>query len=340
MLKCEILDAIDYATEQSELCVLESVVATYVKALEILEYSDSLGYDMIIQESETDDTKSSDGIVRKLIRAIVEFFKKMGRSISTLFNKMKDSVTDRLRKLDKNTSNKDIDIPDEVQDKVDDISEKKSKSINEKIKPDLTDNQTDEKKENSDKEDKKSKTKNSTIVVKERKIKTRIKFDGWIKYLEVVEGELDRFINNKLQTKKDPLMFSIYTFFSHKYPISEVADYVDKITDLMKRVNLKLDTAIKKMDEITAVFDNVTDATKRLNGGKEIGGYYEHELQERRNVKASLKAFSSCLTEYTISVSNMTAVLADELGLYGLILDVVEPVIEKNRVAVNKDENN
>jgi hypothetical protein len=87
MINSNIITDIDDVIIESEMCVIESMINSYHKALMILEHSESSDYYDIIQESS-----SGDNIIVKMFKAIIEFFKRIGKSISSFFNKSSDST--------------------------------------------------------------------------------------------------------------------------------------------------------------------------------------------------------------------------------------------------------
>lgn len=313
MINSNIITDIDNAIIESEMCVIESMINSYHKALMILEHSESSDYYDIIQESS-----SGDNIIVKMFKAIIEFFKRIGKSISSFFNKSKETITTRLRKFDKDVdSNADY---TETQNKIDNISESKSESINNKIKDELV----DEKQKTSES---KTKDKKSGINIKERKIKTRIIFKNWIAYLKDLESLLDDFINNDIETKKQKMAHRCYSIFSHKYPASEVADYVDEIVKLLKTVNIKTDEAITKISKIQQAFNEELSKIKKID---------KLSYNENKKYMVDVVGMASMIEACHVDIVSMASELASELDLYGIILDVIEPVLKKHKDADDK----
>lgn len=341
-----ILTDIDSATNESEAYVLEAMLITYNKAYDILSNTDDpdesvdnfpIIQEAVVQSGEAPEEVSSefgkkkkDNVFVRILDTIIKFFKNIGRTISNFFKKTKDTVVEKLRKFSKKSTDN---VPDDVQKKADKISEKRSQRHNEKIKDANVD-----KSKSSDNGSSKDKT--TGIVIKERKIRTRIKFKIWIEYLTNLENQLDMLIDNKIDIAKSKnkthLMFSL---FSHKYNASEVADYVETLLKLFKSVNLKLDTAT---DKLSKVLNYYKSSTKSVNKDSSVHWYFKND-KDRKKIERHIRNISDNITNAAVLVQNMTAYLADELDIYNIILDTIEPVIERRaeeatKAAAEKDE--
>lgn len=318
----EIFSNIDEAATDSEACVLESMLMSYIKTYDMLTNEEGLS---VVQEAVEADAKkkNKDNVFIKIIDSIIAFFKKIGKAISSFFSKAKDTIVEKLRKFSKPNN-----APEEAiktaQEKADKISDKKSESLDKFVKPEFVEDTKESKAES--KEEKKSKK--TGVVVKERKIKTRIKFQNWIRWLERVNTDLDNLINSKIRVEK--LKFKdkyiiLYHVFSHKYPASEVADYIEKIIELIKEVNLKLDEASNKMSEVKKFYSN---ATKTIDSDKDTALWFKND-SKRKEIERDITNYAASITNVTICIQNMTGYLANELDIYGIILDTIEPVVSK-----------
>jgi hypothetical protein len=318
----EIFSNIDEAAADSEACVLESMLMSYLKTYDMLTNEEG---PTIVQEAVEADAKSKkkDNVFVKILDSIIAFFKKMAKAVSSFFSKAKETIVERLRKFSK-PNNAPEEVVKEVQEKADKISDKKSESLDKFVKPEFVEDTKESKTES--KEEKKSKK--TGVVVKERKIKTRIKFQNWIRWMTGVNANLDNLINSKIRVEK--LKFkdkniSLYHVFSHKYPASDVADYIEEIVKLLKELNLKFDKASTKLDEIRKYYSNTT---KAINTSNDVSWVFKKD-PERVNMERSINDAAKTIGTAFVIVQNMTAELAEELGIYGIILDTVEPVLSK-----------
>jgi hypothetical protein len=202
------------------------------------------------------------------------------------------------------------------------------------MKPEYVEDAKESKAES--KEEKKSEK--TGVDVKERKIRTRIKFQNWIRWLtNVVNTDLDNLINNKIRIEKlrfNDKYLSLYHVFSHKYPASDVADYIEEIVKLLKELNLKFDKAGAKLDEIRKYYSNTT---KDIDDSKNVSWVFKKDPKRALMENSINEAAKNIGTTFVI-VQNMTAELAAELGIYGIILDTVEPVLSKYKAEAAAEE--
>lgn len=327
----ELLTNIDEATADSEACVLESMLMSYIKTYDMLTNEEGL---TIVQESVEADAKSKkkDNVFVKILDSIIAFFKKMAKAVSSFFSKAKETIVERLRKFSK-PNNAPEEVVKEVQEKADKISDKKSESLDKFVKPEFVEDAKESKTES--KEEKKSKK--TGVDVNERKIRTRIKFQNWIHWLTIVNTDLDNLINNKIRIEKlryNDKYISLYHVFSHKYPASDVADYIEEIVKLLKELNLKFDKASTKLDEIRKYYSNTT---KAINTSNDVSWVFKKD-PERVNMERSINDAAKNIGTAFVIVQNMTAELAEELGIYGIILDTVEPVLSKYKAEAAAEE--
>lgn len=333
----ELLKDVDEVSSESESCVLESMLMSYVKTYDMLTNSD---VDSVFQEAvDADAKKKSDNVLVKMIDTIIAFFKKIAKSIASFFSKTKEAVTKRLRKFAKSASNATEETIENVQKKVDNISKKASGSLNKLIKP----NQVEEKKKEDtankkDKSNSEDTTKPETIGVdvKERKIWTRINFKNWIKNLDLITEECDYMLTNSIRTTKRNyakiFCERTYHFLPHRYGAVEVADYVDEIVDRLKKVNLKLDKLQTKMEEVKKHYSEFVNNTNPLPFA------LTRKQQEREDNEFMIKWMAKWVSQIQVKVQDMTAYLARELDIYGIILDTVEPVMAERRAKAEAEE--
>lgn len=334
----ELLKDVDEVSSESESCVLESMLMSYVKTYDMLTNSDA---DSVFQEAvDADAKKKSDNVLVKMIDTIIAFFKKIAKSIASFFSKTKEAVTKRLRKFAKSASNATEETIENVQKKVDNISKKASGSLNKLIKP----NQVEEKKkeEKADKKDKSNSedtTKPETIGVdvKERKIWTRINFKNWIKNLDKLSEKCDNLLTNSIRTAKRNYVKEffcerLYHFLPHRYGALEVADYVDEIVDRLKKVNLKLDKVQTKMEEVKKQYSEFVGKQNKFPIP------LTSEQKERKINEFIIKLMAKQIASIQVVVQDMTAYLARELDIYGIILDTVEPIMAERRAKAEAEE--
>lgn len=327
----ELLTNIDEATADSEACVLESMLMSYIKTYDMLTNEEGL---TIVQESVEADAKSKkkDNVFVKILDSVIAFFKKMAKAVSSFFSKAKETIVERLRKFSK-LNNAPEEVVKEVQEKADKISDKKSESLDKFMKPEYVEDAKESKAES--KEEKKSKK--TGVDVKERKIRTRIKFQNWIRWMTGVNTGLDNLINNKISVEK--LKFkdkyvSLYHVFSHKYPASDVADYIEEIVKLLKELNLKFDKVGAKLDEIRKYYSNTT---KAIDASNDVSWVFKKD-PDRARMERSINDIAKGIGTAFVLVQNMTAELAEELGIYGIILDTIEPVLSKYKAEAAAEE--
>lgn len=337
-----IFNEIELASNESELCVLESMLMSYNKAYDILANTDNddiIDSLSVIQEAaiQSDDTPSDtdaelgkkkdkkkkskeeakDNVFVSIVKAIIRFFKNIGHAIASFFKKAKDTITEKLRKFSKKDTK---DTKEETQKKADKIAESRSKKLNEKINEKFVEKNT-----NKSKKDVGADVNNTTgIDIKEKKIRTKIKFQTWIDYLTQTEKSLTVLIDSKFtgETQKTCIL---YSFFPHKYSVSEVADYVDTIIKLLKSVNEKLAVAEHKMDEILKFYKT---ETKAINNSSQVSPLLKND-KDRKKIEKHIRNVSDSIANVTVCVANMTAYLADELGIYDIIIDTVLPGLSK-----------
>ena len=329
----EMLKQIDEEIEESEFHVLESMLITYNKAYDLLTNSDESTIDSfnVIQEAAAEEDGKKDdnskGIISKIISAIIKFFKGIGNAIASFTKNTKDTIVDRLRKFGKSSGGN----ADEAQEKADAVSDRVSEKHANKAKEDLT--ESDKGSSKDGKSDKKT-----GVDVKERKIKTKINFEGWIQFLDDVDEYFSAdFIKSNIDIK--PHKYSTkkpkcYYLFSHKFPATKVADYVEKITAKLKSVNTSLDACqekLAKMQELIKSGNNLSVYKTTENAWK----------NDRKHVEQNIRNMSDDVSTAFYVIQNMTLYLADELKIYGVILDAVEPILSKektdNKVEEKKD---
>ena len=334
----ELLKDVDEVSSESESCVLESMLMSYVKTYDMLTNSDA---DSVFQEAvDADAKKKSDNVLVKMIDTIIAFFKKIAKSIASFFSKTKEAVTKRLRKFAKSASNATEETIENVQKKADEISKKASGSLKKLIKPDqVEEKKKEEKADKKDKSNSENTTKPETIGVdvKERKIWTRINFKNWIKNLDKLTEECDNLLSNSIRTTKRNYVKEffcdrLYHFVPHVYGALEVADYVDEIVDRLKKVNLKLDKVQTKMNEVKKQYSEFVDKANPLPIA------LTRKQQDRKDNEFIIKFMASFVSKIQVSVQDMTAYLARELDIYGIILDTVEPVMAERRAKAEAEE--
>ena len=326
----EIFDEIDIVVTESQIEVFESMCNAYDKAYDILEYcsADETDINMfsIVQEatvSDNDDESEPDAEVKKkkkqsnilsrILDAIVGFFKMIGSAIASLFKKVKEGVTDKLRKLSKKNDSECAAVQEIIEEtsaekKIDTVATNFEQKI--ELKEELTDNSKS--KEDKEAERKGTSSNKTNIVVKEKKIKTHIKFDAWISFLEYanewsqkvvdtvssiaskadvksaivnrptrsIQGKNQYGIKNsyvdgsyeKVQGKLADFVGDIkggkevrqarlkhqtmFTGFCKKYSVSEVADNIDKINELLKKNIESSKKAYEMFDKLKKVCDS------------------------------------------------------------------------------------
>lgn len=384
MISKEIIDSIDEVVIESNINVFESLCASYDKAYDILEYcsDDDVDFGMfsIIQEStiEKGDTESNadikkkdkkqGNILSKMLDAIIGFFKMIGSAIASFFGKAKEGISDKLRKLSKKSDKECSDVQDKIDNSpAGDKLNKAASSFEEKAetKDELTDNSDEEKSDNSEeKSDNKTK-----IIVKEKKVKTHIKFDAWVRFLEysyayterlidktsgITKGDVRSAIVNRptraIQKNNMPLKGEIekvqggftdfigdikggsdvrkarlkkQKLFSNsckKYPVSEVADNIDKIDDLLKKNIESSKTALERFKKVKIMLDKGNNNPTFNKLVKDITKIHT-EL-------ANIGSVTLALTKY----------IGLELGLYDSMLAIIIPMFDKEVADKKKAE--
>lgn len=330
----EIFDEIDVVVTESQIEVFESMCNAYDKAYDILEYcsTDETDINMfsIVQEATVSDNedesepdaeakkkKKQGNILSRILDAIVGFFKMIGSAIANLFKKVKEGVTDKLRKLSKKNDSECAAVQEIIEEtpaekKIETVATNFEQKI--ELKEELTDNSKSKEDKEAERKDavKGSSSNKTKIVVKEKKIKTHIKFDAWINFLEYanewsqkvvntvsnivskadvksaivnrptrsiqgkskydlkniyvdgsyekVQGKLADFVGDIKGGKevrqarlKNQAMFS---GFCKKYPVSEVADNIDKINELLKKNIESSKKAYEQFDKLKKVCDS------------------------------------------------------------------------------------
>lgn len=319
----ELLLNIDEASNDSELCVLESMLIMYNKTYDMLTEIDETT-PSVFQEAAT-EVKKKDNVISKIMSSIMGFFKSISKAISSFFSKTKETIVEKLRKFSKSKGDS-----DEAQKQADEISERMFSKHNKHLKEEYVD-----KKEKPNEKEAKS----TGVIVKERKIRTQIKFSNWISYLTELNKDLDNFINNKFKiTKtrlKDKTVF-LYHLFPHRYPASDVADYVEKLMVLFKQTNIKLDKASEIINEAQKTY---TASMKEINSSdKWSKDYKEFDKNRNKAIEKGIRKMSENIFVAAAQVQNMTSYLASELNIYGIILDTIEPVLAKRKAASDAEE--
>ena len=277
MNKNEIFTCVDEAINDSEMFVAESMISAYLKALTIMENandSESLMNYSIMQEADSsaandaagesksdNNTSKADSetknaadevdakkknIIKRLIEAIVKFFKAIANSIKNFFKKNDcDEVVKKLKDAEK------LNIPADQVDEIQEAVDKKSEEIDNKeevktVISNIKSKLKNKKKDNASSD--KDESTNDTIDVKNRKIRTRISFEGYIKFYENVIKDIDDFNNNLhisgIYNANEYVVVVTPIFAPKKYKFSEAVDLLNKTIDLMNKTRDK----IEKMD--------------------------------------------------------------------------------------------
>lgn len=366
----DILSEIDTTKMESELAVLESMCEVYDKAYAILEQcedsADMISSFDIIQESAESANEKKKNIIIKVFEAIGGFFKNIGTAIAGFFKKAKTTVTDRLRKLQKKSDAS----CDTVQDIIDDENSSDGRKyssaedkVNEELEKKITKEfiEKDESSSKANDDDGKEKSKKTTIRVKEKKIRTRIKFAEWTRFLEytnsyleklsktdaidpdVMKGvistrpsrgidpvtkidlEIDKvqgfgsdiiddFMSGKNNRKSRIKNVQLFSGWAKKYPITEVSDNVDKIGKLLNEVT----NNVKKVSDS---FDKVVSFMKKSEYVK--SGSSSDKLMKK------LSLIQKEMSNISIVCLHMIGYLAQELNAYSILLDIIEPIVDK-----------
>lgn len=396
----EIFDSIDTVVIESNIDVYESLCASYDKAYDILEYCSEDETDLslfnIVQEAaiEEDDTDvdaeakkskkkkskkdNEDSLIKKMIDAVISFFKMIGSAIASFFGKVKEGVTDKLRKLSKKSDSECDRVQEEIDNgpagkKIDNAASKFEEKA--EMKEELTENGSEA---SSDDDNKAKKTK---IVVKEKKVSTHIKFDAWINFLEysynyterlvdatsnLTKSDINSAITNrptraiqgkklayikgtnpdkngrlsgeyeKVQGKLADIVGDIkggsdvrkarlkkqilFTKFCKKYTISEVADKVDKINDLLQKNIDSSKAALEKFKKVKIMIEKGTTnpALKKLI----------RDINKIHTELGNIGRVTLALTKY----------IGLELGLYDAMLNIIIPMFDKEKADKEKEE--
>lgn len=320
-----------------------------------------------IQESVADDndlttkTGKQTNILGRMFAAIGRFFKSIASAIANFFKKAKTSVTERLGKLDKVSD----ETCEQTQKIIDDTNSSEGKdytNAEDKVNDDL-DKKIDEKfvdDKTSDNAENKPKKKKTTIHVKEKKIWTHIKFADWERFLEYTDKYLDKLSNlenvdessikglintrpsrsitgNKLKFEQSQSSFhdtiddifsghsvresrlkkvKLYSHFSKRVPLNEVNVYIEKFDTLLKLVVNKVNTLSDSFLKISKVVEN---ASKMPN----YGGIISDKLMTK------LSVIQTELSNISAITMHMMGYLAQELNAYSVLLDVLEPIIDR-----------
>lgn len=372
-----LIDEISYSTDESNISVLNSLCDAYDKAYTIVENCDEsdISQFSVFQESVTDDegNESNEGgkkpnLLIRILKAIAGFFKTIVNSIKKLFNKDTDKIISNLEEV----SDLDEATAEAVQQVLDDTESKeyeKCQAVEEKYEEETEEAiETDE--VDSDKEDTEEKN-SAPIDVKVKKMRTRIIFENWKRFLKESEtwledvsseiqktnGKRDNVVTNRptrsvkmtdrwrLDQKKvkSPLFpikiwkkkYRLFTHFRHKRPIPMITKEATEIKELFKSVTEKADKASKTL---YATCDIIHDEYK--------GGKFKYEPTEFERACDIIYTDIKVIRDETNAIYSIATKLAmymgKELKMYGSLLDVIQPIIrrqkEANRVHVVIDK--
>lgn len=402
----EIFDSIDTVVIESNIDVYESLCASYDKAYDILEYCSEDETDLslfnIVQEAaiEEDDTDvdaeakkskkkkskkdNEDSLIKKMIDAVISFFKMIGSAIASFFGKVKEGVTDKLRKLSKKSDSECNRVQEEIDNgpagkKIDNAASKFEEKA--EMKEELTEGGS-ESSSDDDKGEKDDKKENKTkIIVKEKKVKTHIRFDNWINFLEYSYNYTERIVdttsgltksdiqsaitnrptrslqgkklvyingtnpdkNKKLSPEYEKVQGKIadvigdikggsdvrkarlkkqkmFNRFCHKYPMSEVADKIDKINDLLQKNIDSSKAALEKFKKVKIMCEKGTTnpALKKL----------VRDINKIHTELGNIGRVTLALTKF----------IGLELGLYDAMLAIIIPMFDKEKSDKEKEE--
>ncbi len=372
-----LIDEISYSTDESNISVLNSLCDAYEKAYTIVENCDEsdIGQFSVIQESATDveGNESNEGskkpnLLIRILKAIAGFFKTIVNSIKKLFNKDTDKIITQLEEvadLDEATAEAVQQVLDDTEskeyEKCQAVEEKHEEETEESIEADEVD---------SDKEDKDEK-KSAPIDVKVKKMRTRIIFENWKRFLEESEtwledvsseiqktnGKRDNVVTSRptrsvkmidrwrLDQKKvrSPLFpikmwkkrYRLFTHFRHKRPIPMITKEANELKQLFKNVTEKADKASKTL---YATCDIIHEDYR--------GGKFKYEPTGFERVCDRIYKDIKVIRDETNAICSIATKLAmymgKELKMYGSLLDVIQPIIrrqkEANRVHVVIDK--
>ena len=362
-----LIDEISCSTDESNISVLNSLCDAYEKAYTIVENCDEsdIGQFSVIQESATDEEDSdSEGskkpnILIRILKAIAAFFKTIVNSIKKLFNKDTDKVISQLEEV----ADLDEATAEAVQQVLDDPESKeheKLQAVEEKHEEDTTESiEADE--VDSDKEDKEEKG-TAPINVKVKKMRTRIIFENWKRFLEESEtwledvssaiqktnGKRDNVVTNRptrsvkmmdrwrLDQKKvrSPLFpiklwkkrYRLFMHFRHKRPIPMITKEANELKQLFKNVTEKADKASKTL---YATCDIIHEDYR--------GGKFKYEPTRFGHVCDRIYKDMKVIRDETNAIYSITTKLAmymgKELKMYGSLLDVIQPIIRRQKEA-------
>ena len=355
-----IFDEIDTVIIESQIDVFEAMCNVYDKAYDILEWcenEDCLHLFNVVQESGDEANADNDkgtkqgNILVRMLRAITGFFKMIGGAVAGIFSKNKAKTTDQLRiivnKSDAACENAQKNIDNsKASKKIDDMSvsfEKNAASL----RNDNDGTSSDEKPAN----DEESKDNKTGIIVAGKKIKTHIKFDVWIKFLEysnewsksVIRDASDlgsdpgekpskgirlkgvndsdrkslrdkffEFIDEGKNIKRSRFQKKkMFTVFCKKYDIADVADYIDKINDLLD----------KNIQSAKAAHEKFAKLTEMMS----------HQIND-----PTFKTLSKKITDIHTELGNIAKIvlalakyIGMELNLYDSMLKVIIPMFDE-----------
>lgn len=362
-----LIDEISCSTDESNISVLNSLCDAYEKAYTIVENCDEsdIGQFSVIQESATDEEDSdSEGskkpnILIRILKAIAAFFKTIVNSIKKIFNKDTDKVISQLEEV----ADLDEATAEAVQQVLDDPESKeyeKLQAVEKKHEEDTTESiEADE--VDSDKEDKEEKG-TAPINVKVKKMRTRIIFENWKRFLEESEtwledvsseiqktnGKRDNVVTNRhtrsvkmmdrwrLDQKKvrSPLFpiklwkkrYRLFMHFRHKRPIPMITKEANELKQLFKNVTEKADKASKTL---YATCDIIHEDYR--------GGKFKYEPTRFGHVCDRIYKDMKVIRDETNAICSITTKLAmymgKELKMYGSLLDVIQPIIRRQKEA-------
>lgn len=403
-----IFDEIDVVVVESQIEVFEAMCQAYDKAYDILEYctDEDADFNMfsIVQEAAVDADDDADepdaeakkkkkkdkkgkqeNILKRMLDAIVSFFKMIGNAVASLFKKVKEGVTDKLRKLGKKSDSECEKAQEKIDnskaaEKIDQAADKFEKQAEPIRAEDLTEGKSEGGKTEAKSEAKEEKAENKTkIIVKEKKIKTCIIFDNWITFLEYADAWSKRIIKNAselsdksetrsaianrpsraIQPKNDHDLKNLeidhtykvvqskwedfkadfrggkdvrkarlkkhkmFTIFRKKYPVSEVADKIDKINELLKKNIESSKNAYEQFDKL-----------KKMTAGDSNDWLYKSLAKDIVKIHTELANISSIVVA-------LAKYIALELELYDTMLKIIVPMFdeaEKKRKDEEREE--
>ena len=396
----EIFDSRDTVVIESNIDVYESLCASYDKAYDILEYCSEDESDLslfnIVQEAaiEEDDTDvdaeakkskkkkskkdNEDSLIKKMIDAVISFFKMIGSAIASFFGKVKEGVTDKLRKLSKKSDSECDRVQKEIDNgpagkKIDNAASKFEEKID--MKEEYTESGS-ESSSDDDKGEKKGDNK-TKIIVKDKKVKTHIKLDNWITFLKYSLAYSERIVdttegltksdvnsaitnrptralqnklipspkgsNHRVDAEYDKVQGKIadiagdikggsdvrkarlkrtilFTRICRRYRMSEMADKLDTINDLLQKNIDSSKAALEKFKKIKIMVDKGTSNPRLKKLIRNINKIHV-EL-------GNIGRVTLALTKY----------IGLELGLYDAMLNIIIPMFDKEKADKEKEE--